>query len=65
MPNIHYRDWESGDWVEVLLDGEVYHSGHEVPDFIWLELLQKCGATVTEEAVSDDGECGPDCPCRG
>jgi hypothetical protein len=45
---VQVQDCTSGDWVRVIVDGKVFHEGHEVPDFKWTELLAKLGAEVEE-----------------
>ena len=48
---------DSGDWSAVEVDGALYHEGHDVPSFVWLELLQKLGVEVEEIDVpsNEDG----------
>jgi hypothetical protein len=45
---IDVQSAEDGDWVRVLIDGDVFHEGHSIPDFKWAELLAKVGCEVTE-----------------
>jgi hypothetical protein len=51
---IEVYDCEDGDWTEIRVDGVEFYSGHEIPDFTWIELLRKAGAEVVEEEVSAD-----------
>lgn len=46
---------ESGDWSILEVNGEIVHSGHSVPDHIWLELISEYfKATVIETEISDE-----------
>lgn len=45
---------ESGDWVIVKKDGKVYHEGHDVPNHIWLELLNESGVESSSSFISDE-----------
>lgn len=54
MSTILVRRWSSGDWVEVIVDGETVYEGHSVPDFIWEGLLEDCGVVVSHEEVVED-----------
>jgi hypothetical protein len=48
VAKIEIQDCTAGDWVRVLIDGDVFHEGHDVPSFKWAELLAKVGCEVTE-----------------
>lgn len=52
------------DWVIVAVNGKEVHAGHEVPDFVWMQLLTQAGARVTTNTVSahSRGVCSYDCP---
>lgn len=28
------------DWFGLYVDGTIYHQGHDIPQFVWVELLQ-------------------------
>lgn len=50
---------ESGDWEVLLLNGEVYYEGHNIPAFIWLNLVNELGYVVnTRELTDEEMECG-------
>lgn len=37
-------------WRRLLVDGEIVHEGHEIPESVWLDLLEdEFSADVTEE----------------
>ena len=43
------------DWCALVVDGKIFHKGHSVPKFVWLELLTKAGMQ-TEDIYIDDLE---------
>ena len=45
---------ESGDWVVLIVDGEVYYEGHSIPTDEWLMLLKKFGLETIEKEISDE-----------
>lgn len=58
------------DWTRMLVDGEVYHEDHSIPDFVWIQLFGKLAprvefhkreATKAEvvDVVGYDPEVGP------
>ena len=50
---------ESGDWEVLLLNGEIYYEGHNIPTFIWLELICELGYEVsTKDLTDEEMECG-------
>lgn len=52
----------SGDeWEQLIVNGKVYYENHSIPGYIYLELLEKAGATVTqpEGDFDDDAEWVP------
>lgn len=50
---------ESGDWEVLLLNGEIYYEGHDIPAFIWLNLITELGYVVnTRELTDEEMECG-------
>lgn len=44
---------DSGDWEVLKLNGKVYSEGHDIPVFVWLELLESLGVTSYEINISD------------
>ena len=51
MSIVHYVH-NDDDWRAVYLDDSLYHEGHDIPIFIWLELLQ-CEVTGVCSWVSN------------
>lgn len=51
------------DWVIVNVNGEQIHAGHEIPDFVWMELLGRLGVKTKLRKVHahDLGVCAYDC----
>lgn len=50
---IEYISSSDGEWYVVKLDGEVYYSGHSVPDWVWLKLLsEQKGVKVLGKEIS-------------
>lgn len=45
---------ESGDWIVLTIDGEVYHEGHSIPTDKWLMLLKNLGLEAIEKEISDE-----------
>jgi hypothetical protein len=52
--NIVIKRWDTGDWVEVYVEGREVYRGHSIPDFIFEELLEKLGARIVTEKVADE-----------
>jgi hypothetical protein len=45
---------DSGDWDVLAVDGEIYYEGTEIPDHVWLELLEtKLNVVCKGWAISD------------
>ena len=44
---------ESGDWKVLLLNGEVYEKGHDIPIHVWMNLIQDLGHKVSMDEVTD------------
>lgn len=49
MTRIHIID--ADDWREVTVNGSEVHSGHSIPQDVWVKLLQDAGCEVTVETV--------------
>ena len=45
---------ESGDWEVLLLNGEVYEEGHDIPTYTWINLIQDLGYKASVEEVTDE-----------
>lgn len=45
---------ESGDWEVLLLNGEVYEEGHDIPTHTWMNLIHGLGHEVSIEEVTDE-----------
>lgn len=45
---------DSGDWTVVILNGDVYYSGHNIPISVWCNLIRNVGVTVLNKTISDD-----------
>lgn len=46
---------ESGDWQILKVNGVEFASGHDIPDYKWIELLSKHYGCETEiECISDE-----------
>ena len=45
---------ESGDWEVLLLNGEVYEEGHDIPTYTWMNLIHDLGHEVSIEEVTDE-----------
>lgn len=54
-PHIKLTKCESGDWeiLEADIGGDFRRSGHSIPDFDWIALLNYLGYEVEEETISD------------
>ena len=48
---------ESGDWVVLKLNGEIYEEGHSIPDFLWLKLFKELGLELTENQEKQPKAC--------
>ena len=54
-PEIKYITCESGDWKVLIVNGKLYHEGHDIPEHIWLELLEdKFDVNCKNIEISDD-----------
>lgn len=53
---ITLRDWETGDWFELYVNGEMIHAGHDLPRAVLFDLLKELGAEVFEESVPCEDE---------
>ena len=52
---IEYITCKSGDWNVLIVNGEIYEEGHEIPDFIWLKLLsEKFNTIIVNTEISDE-----------
>lgn len=50
---------ESGDWEVLLLNGEIYYEGHNIPTYTWLNLFRELGYVVsTKDLTDEEMECG-------
>lgn len=45
---------ESGDWIVIQLNGELYEEGHSISVYSWLNLIHKLGNEVKIKEVSDE-----------
>lgn len=47
---------ESGDYVVLKLNGEVFYSGNSIPDFVWMDLITKIAPNILTDAkeISDE-----------
>jgi len=45
---------ESGDWEVLLLNGEVYEEGHDIPADTWIDLIHDLGHEASIEDVTDE-----------
>jgi hypothetical protein len=46
---------DSGDWDVLKVNGKIFFEGHEIPDHVWLDLLQtKFAIPCKGYAISDD-----------
>lgn len=45
---------ESGDWEVLFLNGEIYYEGHNIPTFIWLNLVRELGHEVSTKDLTDE-----------
>ena len=53
--NIKITTCDSGDWTIIEIDGKEVASGHSIPTYDWMEILQEhFGVNVTEECISDE-----------
>lgn len=51
---IEYITCPNGDWVVLKVQDKEYYSGHSVPDFVWLTLLnEQPGTKMFSKEVSD------------
>lgn len=57
-PYIKYATYDTGDWVVLDVNcGEDFHfEGHNIPDYVWIELLEILGYKVEHEKVCNDEE---------
>ena len=50
---------ESGDWSILSSNEGFEYEGHDIPDFVWLDLIKQLGFKVEKKEISDeDMECG-------
>ena len=52
--NIKIITNESGDWEVLKVDEEEKYSGHSIPNFVWLELLNDLGHKTSIKEISDE-----------
>jgi len=47
---------DSGDWAVLKLNDKIFFEGHTIPDFIWLELIEKIkpGIDTSVKTVTDE-----------
>jgi hypothetical protein len=47
---------KDGDWIAVLINGQVDYEGHSIPDRYWIELLKSFGfnAEVLPDISTED-----------
>lgn len=44
-----------GEWERLIVDGKKYFEGHEVPTFVFIELLESLGVEI-ERILNEDDE---------
>lgn len=54
--DILLKKWDTGDWEQLVVDGNVYYEGHSIPNFIWTQLIEDLGFPVAREEVIYDEE---------
>jgi hypothetical protein len=45
---------ESGDWEVLKVDGKIEYEGHDIPEFVWMTLIEKLGHTADPRIISDE-----------
>lgn len=45
---------ESGDWIVLKVNGEVFEEGHSIPVHRWLDLIKQFGNETNEQEISDE-----------
>lgn len=51
---VEYITCLNGGWVVLKVNGDLYHSGHSVPDSMWLSLLYSMEDVVVHETEVTD-----------
>lgn len=44
----------SGDWLIVKVNDEEWHSGHDIPPYVFLQLFEEIGVQTGEKWISDE-----------
>ena len=52
--NIEFIKPKTIDWKVLKVGGKIFHEGHNIPDFIWMQILEKEGHTVKYTTISDE-----------
>lgn len=52
-PLIELITCESGDWVVLRVEMEEQYTGHSIPDFEWIKLLDNLGFKIEKKCISD------------
>ena len=55
MTSLQLIKSSEGDWEILKKDNEIIYSGHSIPSFVWLGLIQTLGCNV-EEVETDNIE---------
>jgi hypothetical protein len=57
-PYIKYTTYDTGDWaiLDVNCGEDFYFEGHNIPDYVWIELLEILGYKVEHEEVCNEEE---------
>lgn len=45
---------ECGDWAVLKLNGELFYDGHDIPNYMWIELLGEIGIEAFDAIIPDD-----------
>jgi hypothetical protein len=53
-PLIELIKCDSGDWSVLRVNSKEECSGHEIPDIVWLELLENIGYETVVKWISDE-----------
>jgi hypothetical protein len=51
---IELRSTEDGDWYELVVNGEIFHEGHSIPNYAWLKLLETMGAQTSQSEIPSE-----------
>ena len=54
MKKIELITCDAGDWSVLKLDDVIFDEGHDIPVYVWIDLLGVLGFDVIETEISND-----------